>query len=394
LADGTGLSQRWWSRPLPPVVDALVWGSYSALGIACLVQVSLLPYLFVSSGRWLPFAPFAVFAVVLVVFVWFFTPLYPMLDTEFPLPEARTGRDARDARLARSLASGQSLGTAALSAIWPCIFTAGAVYGFIRGDVGLFSWLLVLVSIAVFAALGMRVLPQLRRVLPLLASRTGRSPRTSEDPSSSAVARVHRPLDALLGVVLLLALVAPAAIGTALSSLEYLEANGRRQVFSDGEVVRLANGTEFTTPPGWRTSLATGDPLDAKFGIRQSAILSPERGTDAGSVQVSVMNHDADPRFRDPSRLAQSAREHRTDVYGPSSIVHRGWRGKVTVASDDTAKRIQGIVRYSVWVELDAPGGRLFISTDNLVLGVSDASQPEELARRLIDLTGLRSVGE
>lgn len=378
-------------------MDAAVYGLVSAFGVAAWVGFSAMAFAPISAWPWLLPVVAAIFVATLIAFIWFFTPIYPLLEVELPLPEGATAAESRAVKQLRSLAGGGHLGAVVLAALYPCLLVASAVSGALVGETSASLLLLAVVSFTVVALWGSRIVSRLPLVTPIWARRLGRG--GDDMRSSEAAPRTHgmnAAAPVLVAAAVLFGFVAPMPVGLVLANARDIDAYGRWQSFESGDSVQLANGVELAVPEGWRGSVRTGDPLDAQMGIKERAILTPGDYTIDGAIHVEVLEATGTTRTPNPARLAASARESTgtttpREVYGPSVVEYAGWTGTAAVTNDDLAMRTRGILKYTVWVRLRAPAGaELFISADNELLGSNQVSDPELLARQVIDLLEIR----
>ncbi len=379
------IAPRWWSRRLPPWVDASVYGVFFSVGLTALLWLWLLPLMFSRHSPWIYAGGAVVACASLAAYVWFFTPIYPLLELELPLP--RDGAAPAPLRLARDVASGSVLWWVLLASVYPSVFVGTAIGSTIAGDAQLAYWALTLFSFGIAAILGTRLLPAIRMARPLWAKRLGQVPDSGTAIASPSVLR-----DALLGVLLLSLLVAPASVNAAAGAMRYRAEWGAQQWLKAGEKATLATGATFTTPPNWSAHLQTGESFDTSIGITQSAYLSDDSSKGEGSIHISLLGDDVYPQMHDPARLAESAGERPDgEAFGPESVAYDGWRGFASATDDYLTLRMAGVNQYTVWIRLeDSAGSALFISTDTDVIGDDEVEHPAELARRLIDFIDLR----
>lgn len=390
-----GSSPRWWSRQLPPVVDASFYGLFFTVGLVVTLWFWLTPLILNDQWPWVRAGGIMVGLAAWAVYVWFFEPVYRLLETELPLP-GTNAPSAENLRRARNVASGAYLAWVLPAAVYPAIFVGTATASTITGDPSFLEWILVFASFVAFAVWGARILPSLRLARRVWARRLGRPPRASTRVVGEDVLGRTPFLGALLGVIVLVLLVAPIGVVSTVGALANRSKNGTQRWLDAGEVVRLTNGVELTAPAGWTARLTTGNPLEVKWGILESASLSSDSETEDGFIYVSVIGRDAPRNVQDPAAIAESAREHSREAYGPVVFNYRGWEGTAAVTQVPLNMQPEGTLNYDLWVRLQMPsgGGWLCISAGSEVLGVTDASQPVEMARRLIDFVELRLSDE
>lgn len=383
--DASRPTLRWWNRPLPPIVETLVYGIYvlSPFALLMLVHLMALQWIFEGQLRTLEVMEVGIVVTAGALYVWFFTPIFARLDREEGL-RARLG----------SMVYGGPLASFLLLAVMVSDGYFGLTFAAMFG-----VWMpqlvaLIVIPLVAAVVLGVRWMPLFRAVLPVWRERLGQTVAENSVVASAEAETLWRcrVRDATTGLVVLLVLCTPTLVGSTASAIKEVRSSGWTRQVNGGQSAQLSDGSTLEVPQGWSGFVSSASVEDRKIGVLQRLSFDrPEHRFGFGFAVTVVAKGSVQAGRLEASRMITSARKRGDSTFGPEAVDYRGWRGTACAITSSLRKQKDGSKAYYLAMLLEGKDGKLLsVLVEELPEGDFDPARPAAAAKELIDQVELR----